>query len=109
MGAARPSHACALQARQQNARWAPAQACQRLQDPWNEVVAAHAQCLAEMQAGRHAEAYAAITSAVQPFIKVGRCPLYRHHLNSWSTQRRIEYLDQAERLLILDCALECNA
>lgn len=34
------------------------------------MVASHAQCIAEMQADRHAEAYAAATSAVQPFVKV---------------------------------------
>ncbi len=63
-------HGACAQARQNNARWTPAQACQRLPEPWSEVVAAHSQCLAEVQSGRHTEAYAAITSAVQPFIKV---------------------------------------
>ena len=92
----------ALQARQQKARWAPAQACQRLQDPWNEVVAAHALCLAEMQAGRHAEAYAAITSAVQPFIKVGRCTRESTVRQQSQHSRRIEHPDQARQSLILD-------
>ncbi len=60
------------QARQGNARWTPAHACQRLPEPWSEVVAGHAACLDDLQAGRHSEAYAAIISAVQPFIKVRR-------------------------------------
>ena len=42
------------------------------QDPvllLTQVVAAHGRCLADMQAGQRVEAYAAITAAVQPFIK----------------------------------------
>ena len=61
---------CVLaQARQSNPRWNPAQACQRLPKPWSECIAAHTRCMAEMQAGDSLEAYAAITGAVQPFLK----------------------------------------
>lgn len=62
---------CVLaQARQSNPRWNPAQACQRLPQPWSECIASHSRCLAEMQAGDSVEAYAAILDAVQPFLKV---------------------------------------
>ncbi len=66
--------ACTAQARQNNPRWVPAQACQRLPQPWDEVLAAHARCLAEMQAGQNVEAYAAVLPAVQPLIKAQTPP-----------------------------------
>lgn len=76
-----------FEARQNNARWAPAQACRRLPEPWDEVVAGHAQCMAEMQAGRHAEAYAAITSAVQPFIKA-----FQADQTAWTLQPMLGFV-----------------
>ena len=60
----------ALQAKQKNPRWTPAQACQRLPQPWDNHLAAHVKCLADMQSGDRCEAYTAILTAVQPFLKV---------------------------------------
>mmetsp|Transcript_900 Transcript_900/g.2763 ORF Transcript_900/g.2763 Transcript_900/m.2763 type:complete len:404 (-) Transcript_900:251-1462(-) len=57
------------EARQMNRQWNPEKPCQRLPQPWSVCVAAHARCMADMQAGEAGEAYNAILAAVQPFIK----------------------------------------
>jgi len=65
------SAAGAVQARNANPRWDPQQmASTRLPEHWDAIVAQHALCVLRLQTGRREEAYSALASVVQPFLKV---------------------------------------
>ena len=48
----------------------------RLPEHWDAIVAQHALCVLRLQTGRREEAYSALASVVQPFLKVLRGPVH---------------------------------
>ena len=83
------SAAGAVQARNANSRWDPQQmASTRLPEHWDAIVAQHALCVLRLQTGRREEAYSALASVVQPFLKVTMKGLIARHTNCQHTNDR---------------------
>ena len=57
----------------------------RLPEHWDAIVAQHALCVLRLQTGRREEAYSALASVVQPFLKVTTNELIAHRTSRQHT------------------------